>query len=208
VNRRAALRSVAAFLALGGCPALAQDAAAGDATAQIHRFYDALQDAMKRAAKLGVRGRYDLLAPVIDATFDLPAMTRIAVGPKWTSIPPAEQKDLVDAFRRMTIANYASRFDGYSGERFEVDPKVEPRASGRVVRTKIVPASGDPVTLDYLMRASGAAWKIVDVYLTGTISELATRRAEFASILDAGGAPALVTALRGQADRLLQSAKS
>jgi phospholipid transport system substrate-binding protein len=108
----------------------------------------------------------------------------------------------------MTIANYASRFDGYSGERFEVDANVEPRASGRVVHTKIVPANGDPVTLDYLMRAAGGAWKIVDVYLTGTISELATRRAEFASILDTGGAPALVTALRGQADRLLQSAKS
>jgi phospholipid transport system substrate-binding protein len=144
---------------------------------------------------------------VISSTFDLAAMTRIAVGPKWTSIPPDQQKALVDAFSRMTIATYASRFDGYSGEKFEIDPNVETRTSGTVVHTRIVQTSGEPVTLDYLMRKSGGAWRIVDVYLTGTISELATRRAEFATILESGGAKALVASLREQAERLMQPAK-
>jgi len=207
MNRRECLRVVTAFAAIAAAPASAQQAGTGDPVAPVHRFYDALLDAMKRAKALGIKGRYDLLAPVISSTFDLAAMTRIATGPRWTSIPPEQQKALVDAFGRMTIATYASRFDGYSGETFEVEPDVETRTSGSVVHTRIVQASGEPVTLNYLMRKSGGAWKIVDVYLTGTISELATRRAEFASILDSGGAQALVASLREQADRLMQPAK-
>jgi phospholipid transport system substrate-binding protein len=135
-------------------------------------------------------------------------MTRIAVGPRWTSIPADQQTALVDAFSRMTIATYANRFDGYSGERFEVEPNVDARGSGSVVHTRIVQPKGEPVTINYLMRKSGSDWKIVDVYLTGTISELATRRSEFGSILDTGGPKALIGSLTQQADRLLQPAPS
>jgi phospholipid transport system substrate-binding protein len=53
------------------------------------------------------------------------------------------------------------------------------------------------------MRKSGAEWKIVDIYLDGTISELASRRAEFSTILKAGGPPALIASLKKQGDRLL-----
>lgn len=205
-TRRRLLRIGAAGVVLATSPLRAQTAGSEDGVAPIRRFYDALLDVMKRAKTLGVKGRYDVLAPVISSSFDLPAMTRIAVGPKWTSIPPDQQKQLVDGFSRMTIATYASRFDGYSGEKFEIDPNVETRTSGSVVHTRIVQASGEPVTLNYLMRKSGGAWKIVDVYLTGTISELATRRAEFGSILDSGGAQALIASLRAQAERLMQPA--
>jgi phospholipid transport system substrate-binding protein len=207
MTRREWLRIAMIGTALAAAPATAQQAASDDVTAPIDRFYDALQNAMKRAKALGIKGRYDLLAPVISSTFDLAAMTRIAVGPKWTSLPAEQQKALVGAFSRMTIATYASRFDGYSGEKFEIDPNVETRTSGSVVHTRIVQASGEPVVLNYLMRRAGGAWRIVDVYLTGTISELATRRAEFASILDSGGEQALVATLREQAERLMQPAK-
>jgi phospholipid transport system substrate-binding protein len=197
------LRSIAALAGALAVPARAADDDAA-VTAPIRAFYDALLDAMRRAKALGIKGRYDRLAPAIDSAFDLAAMTRIAIGPRWTSIPKEQQAALVDAFSRMTIATYANRFDGYSGERFDVEPAVETRSSGKVVRTRLVQSDGAPVTLDYLMRASGTGWKIVDVYLTGTISELATRRSEFAAILNAGGASALIDSLRRQADKLLR----
>ena len=207
MTRRDALRIAAACVAAAWVPAQAQVSASDEIQAPVRRFYDALLDVMKRAKALGFKGRYDALAPVISASFDLAAMTRIAVGPKWTTIPADQQKALIDAFSRMTIATYASRFDGYSGEKFEIDPSVESRAGGNVVHTRIVQANGEPVTLNYLVRRSGGAFRIVDVYLTGTISELATRRAEFASILDAGGPQALIASLRKQTERLTQPAK-
>jgi phospholipid transport system substrate-binding protein len=174
------------------------------AAAPIRTFYDVLLETMKQADKLGVRGRYDKLAPVIRQTFDLDAMTRIAIGPEWTSIPPDQQKALIDAFARMTIATYANRFNGYSGESFETDPEVVTRSTGRVVRTRILRPKDEPVTLNYLMRASGDTWKIVDIYLSGTISELATKRSEYSAILKSGGPPALIESLREQSNKLMK----
>jgi phospholipid transport system substrate-binding protein len=175
------------------------------AAAPIRTFYDVLLETMKQADKLGLRGRYDKLAPVIRQTFDLDAMTRIAIGPEWTSIPPDQQKALIDGFSRMTIATYANRFNGYSGESFEVDPEVLSRTTGRVVRTRLTRPKDEPVALNYLMRESGGAWKIVDIYLSGTISELATKRSEFGAILKSGGPPALVESLREQTDKLMKA---
>jgi phospholipid transport system substrate-binding protein len=206
MKRRAALFAIAACAATAATPVFGADAPASDVTAPVRAFYDALLDVMKRAKALGIKGRYGTLAPVIEQTFDLPAMTRIAVGPRWTSIPKEQQAALVDAFSRMTIATYASRFDGYSGERFEVGSDVDARGSGSVVHTRIVQPKGEPVALNYLMRKAGGRWKAVDVYLTGTISELATRRSEFNSILDAGGPQALIGSLRQQTDRMLRPA--
>jgi len=204
LNRRRALRALGALPGAVAAPAFGAVDEASIVTAPIRAFYDALLDVMRRARALGVHGRYDALAPVIRATFDLAAMTRISVGPRWNAIPPEQQAALIDGFTRMTIATYASRFDGYSGERFEVDPAIETRKTGSVVHTRLVQSNGEPIAINYLMRHSAPGWKVVDVYLTGTISELATRRSEFSAILDAGGATKLIDTLKQQTDQLLQ----
>jgi phospholipid transport system substrate-binding protein len=207
-RRRALLLSGAALFGAWANLARGEEGGSDPAAKRIRAFYDALLEVMKQAGRLGIDGRYQKLAPVIGATFDLAAMTRIAVGPDWSALSAAQQEELVASFTRMTIATYANRFDGYSGERFEVEPTTEERSTGRVVHTKLIPSSGEAVILNYLMRGSGENWKIVDVYLTGTISELATRRAEFSSILRSGGAAALSESLRRQADRQMHGAKA
>ncbi len=191
---------VAAMMLLGASQSYAQGV---DPGVRVKSFYSALLDTMKEATRLGVEGRYKKLAPAIGATFDLPAMARIAVGPTWTTLKPEQQAAIIAAFSRMTIGTYASRFDGYDGERFEVDPKTTERGADRIVNTRIVQKGGEPVALNYLVRNSGGEWKIVDVYLSGTISELATRRSEFSAILKSGGADALVASLRARGDKLL-----
>ena len=205
-------RPQAPVLAVGGCgalrcgrhPGLGRSAPADPAATPVRAFYDSLLSVMKQAKELGIRGRYDRLSAPIRAAFDLAAMTRIAVGPEWNSCSPAEQTALVDNFTRLTIATYASRFDGYSGERFEVEPASEARATGRIVHTKLIQSNGEPIALNYLLRETGGSWKIVDVYLTGTISELATRRSEFAAILKSGGPSALVASLQQKAEALMR----
>jgi len=203
LERRLALRAVIGLLAAVTVPARGDDDAP-EVTAPIRGFYAVLLNVMQHAAELRVQGRYDKLAPAIAATFDLAAMTRIAIGARWSSYAPDVQAALVDGFTRMTIATYAARFDGFSGERFEVDPIAETRTAGRVVHTRLVKSNGEPIALNYLMRAAGSHWKAVDVYLGGTISELATRRSEFSAILDAGGPNALVELLRQQTDNLMR----
>jgi phospholipid transport system substrate-binding protein len=207
-NRRRLLLACAALLGAYATPGWAQGEAGDPAAKQIRAFYDSLLVVMKQARELGVRGRYEKLAAPIRATFDLPAMTRIAVGSDWNSIASEQQTALIDGFTRMTIATYASRFDGYSGERFEVDAISEARATGRIVRTKLLQSNGETIMLNYLMRDSGGNWKVVDIYLTGTISELATRRSEFAALLKSGGPNALIESLRQKTEKLMRAPAS
>ncbi len=160
-------------------------------------FYGVLLTAMKQGPKLGFEGRRRLLAPEIKRDFDLPLMTRLVVGLPWRTMTAADQRELLEAFSDFSIATYANQFSSFSGERFVVDPTATPLGSGDViVHTKLFTNDGKSVQLDYLMRHGAGGWQILDVYLTGTISELAARRSEFASVLRRGGAAALIKVLR------------
>jgi len=161
---------------------------------------------MQQAKQLGIKGRFDRLAPVLSSTYDIPSMSRTAVGQSWSTLDPAQQAGIIDAFTRMMVANYANQFDGFSGERFEILQTIDRAPADKLVKTHLIQANGKTVALDYLMRGSGGEWKVVDVYLDGTISELASRRAEFSAILKSGGAPALIDSLRRQGDKLLAGA--
>jgi len=166
------------------------------AVAVVQRFYDALLAVMKDAKRLSFDQRYQRLAPVISQTYNLALMSRLAVGPTWPQFSAPQQQRLTDAFARYTIAIYANRFDDFNGERFQVDPATTSGASGVTVRTSLLKSDGEKVALNYLLRQGDAgAWQIIDIYLSGTISELATRRSEFAGVLQQGGADALVKLL-------------
>lgn len=189
---------------LGGWATVRAAAGVDPAATRVTDFYAVLLDTMKAAQQLSVKARYDKLEPAVRATFDLPAMTRIAIGPPWNSLSADQQQALQQQFARMTIATYANRFDGYSGERFVVEPETEPaRGDNRLVRSRLVQTKGDPVLLNYLAHDTGAGWKAIDIYLNGTISELATRRSEFGALLRDGGADAVIDSLRRRTDKML-----
>jgi phospholipid transport system substrate-binding protein len=152
---------------------------------------------MRSGRQLGARGRYARLAPVIQQSFDIPLMTRLAVGPEWNSLTQAQQAQVTQAFEHYVAAVYAERFDSYSGEQLTVTGETASPA-GTVILSQIVKSNGDPVHINYLMRDN----KIADVYLNGTISELATRRSEFGSILKTQGISGLITALNNKAAAL------
>ena len=198
-----ALASVIAVMAAISTPP-ARAASADPAAAQIDGFDAALLSAMKAGKAAGVQGRYRTLAPAVARAFDIPTMIRFAVGPSWSTIPAGQQQSLTDAFQRLTVASYAHNFDAYTGERFEVDPNVVTRGPDKVVQSKIISSGSAPVAISYRMRQSGDAWKIIDVYYNGAISQLTTRRADFSATLAHGGAPALIAHLNQLADKELK----
>ena len=69
-------------------------AAADSPNAVIQHFYDALLATMKEAKHLSFDQRYQRLAPVITATFDLGLTSRLSVGPGWTQLTPDQQRRL------------------------------------------------------------------------------------------------------------------
>jgi phospholipid transport system substrate-binding protein len=167
----------------------------------VAAFDDALLGSMKEAEKLGYAGRYERLAPVMNKTFDFAEMTRIAIGGSWANLTAAQQKSLADAFARFSVANYAREFNKYSGERFEITGQTE-RPQGVVIATTMKPTADDPTEFDYLMRKVEGGWRIIDVYLDGSISQLAVRRGEFGAVLARSGPEGLLRMLTEKAEAL------
>ena len=194
------LAALAAGLGLGALsyPVHAAPASGGDT---VRCLYDALLNTMKSGRTLGQSGRFAQLAPVIRRSFDIASMARLSVGQSWTGLNEAQRQQMTESFGRYMSAVYADRFDSYAGQKLEVTDE-SPAPSGIMVKSQIIKANGEPVKVDYMMRRSGESWLISDIYLDGAISEVATRRSEFAAIIRADGIDGLIAALNRKADIL------
>jgi phospholipid transport system substrate-binding protein len=201
------LKAVATALMLAAAPVFtvasikpAQAQAADPAVAQVQGFYDVLLAAMKSGGS--AKSRYEKLKPAVEKAFDLPAMTATAVGPTWTTTSDADKKVLIEAFSRMTIANYAKSFDSYSGEKFTVEPASIARGSDHFVKSSLK-TSKETIAFNYRMHQEGSDWKITDVYLAGNISQMAQKRSDFAATLASGGPQGLAKRINALADQML-----
>jgi len=196
--RRAAALAVVMALAILPQRTFAAPASGSDT---VQGLYDTLLSTMKNGRTLGQSGRFVQVEPVVRRSFDIASMARLSVGPSWAAMSESQRQQVTDGFGRYISAIYADRFDSYSGEKLQVTDE-QSAAAGVIVHSQIVKANGEPVKVDYLMRKIGDAWLISDVYLDGAISEVATRRSEFAAILRNDGIDGLIAALNRKADAL------
>jgi phospholipid transport system substrate-binding protein len=170
---------------------------------QVQTLTDALLKSMRAGRAESMAERYRNLGPVIEQTFALPLVTRLAVGPDWASFSPDQQKAVIAAFTRFTVANYAHNFHDFDGQKFEIDDNVLTRGEDKIVRTRVIPRNDTPVSLLYRMHEVDGTWRIIDVYSNG-VSELALRRSDFAAALASGGAATLIDHLNKASDILLK----
>ena len=182
-------------------PVHATPASGGDT---VKGLYEVLLTTMKNGRILGQSGRFTQLDPVIRRSFDIASMARLSVGPTWASLSDAQRQEMTESFARYISATYADRFDSYAGQNLEVTGE-QPAPSGVMVKSRIIKANGEPVKVDYMMRRNGDSWLISDNYPAGAISEVATRRSEFATILRNDGIDGLIMALNRKVDLLTRN---
>ena len=197
VLKAAGLAAMLALIVLAH-PASATPASGSET---VQGLYDTLLSTMKNGHMLGQSGRFVQLEPVVRRTFDIASMARLSVGSSWATLTEAQRQQVTESFGRYISAIYADRFDSYAGQKLEVTGE-QPTGAGVMVRSQIIKANGEPVKIDYMMRRNGDGWLISDVFLDGAISEVATRRSEFAAILRNDGIDGLVAALNRKADML------
>ena len=195
---KAVALSVGIGLAILSYPGHAAPASGGDT---VQGLYEVLLATMKNGRTLGQSGRFMQLEPVILRTFDIPTMARLSVGPSWATLTEAQRQQVIESFGRYISAIYADRFDSYAGQKLLVTGE-QPNGAGVMVRSQIIKANGDTVNVDYMMHCNADSWLISDIYLDSAISEVATRRSEFAAILKNEGIDGLISALNRKADLL------
>jgi phospholipid transport system substrate-binding protein len=191
------------LLVAPSAPAVAASAAQAAApVGQVERLDRALIEVMKNGDVLKFEGRYEKLAPVLNAVFDVPEMTRIAVGPMWNDASESDKAEMVEVFSRYMTTMYAARFNDYGGETFEIADSKD-RDGGRVlVVTKLNRKDKEPIELSYLMKGAGDKWHVTDVYYNGSISQLAQLRSEFTAPLRDGGVKNLKSVLEEKIKQL------
>jgi phospholipid transport system substrate-binding protein len=195
-------RQFALLLASACLPGVARAADLPAPAQPIAALNAALLAAMKAGPSDAFDARAKALAPVVERVFDLQAILRASIGSRWAGFTAVAQAALLQAFTRFTVTTWTANFDSYNGEQFEVLPDLREVGADRVVQSRIVPRTGAPTRLDYVMRQSGGAWRAVDVLVDGAISRVATQRSDFRSLLASGDPGPLLAMLRSKADAL------
>jgi phospholipid transport system substrate-binding protein len=198
-SRAAAVALALALLAATPVAVRAQ----GGAAAPVEALDNGLLQIMHAGASAPFATRARDLTPIVQQAFDLPQILQESVGPRFAAIPPAQQAELLQAFTTFTVANYVANFDSFSGERFEVLPETRRVGPDTVVQTRIVPTTGQPTRIDYVVRGD----KIVDILLDGSISRVAVERSDFRSLIGSGDPSPLIAMLRSKAAGLAAGAK-
>lgn len=199
LTRRLAAAFIAAPLALTLLVPAPSRAADDPAVQTVRDLYAAFSAALKDGPG-PLPARVEAVGPALDKAFDFPAMTRVAVGSKWSSFTPEQQAAVIDAFKRSLTVTYANRLARAAGGKFDVTPKVEERGTQRVVPTRVTAADGDDSAVDFVVNADN---RIQDVLLNGDVSEIAAQRNALSAPLKSGGADGVVKFLRARADSML-----
>jgi phospholipid transport system substrate-binding protein len=168
------------------------------ATKVIAHLNATLLDALKNATQLGYQGRYDKIVAVVPDAFDVDFMAEKTIGKYWKPLSDDDKARWVALFREFTAANYAGNLDAYSGQRFEISGEEPSQNDTTVVHSMLVNPSGEDTELNYRLHATPKGPRIIDIYLRGTVSELALRRSDYTSVLEREGFDALVTTVRAK----------
>ena len=175
-------------------------------TEGIQALNACLLDAMKRADELGYAGRYKLLEPVLTDTFDFSFMGAKSLGRFWETLNGEQQALFMKTYTDWSIATYAGRFDGYSGERFELVSESAPVQGIVTVISKLIQLKEEPITFYYLMRMVEDRWRVVDIQISG-VSQLALTRAQFTEVMKSKGLDGLITMLKNKTAGFAQPKK-
>lgn len=154
-------------------------------------------ESMRRAGELGYQGRYKLLEPVIKDSFAISFMANQSVGRYWKTLREEERSTFLKTYTEWTIATYAGRFGGYSGEQFELVSESEPDRGTVSVISKLIQSNKEEIEFHYKLRKMEGRWRVVDIQISG-VSQLALTRSQFVDVIKNKGFDGLVSMLKGK----------
>ena len=163
------------------------------AIAKIEEFHKSLKNTNYNIKTMNEKKEF--LRNIISKTFDYEKMIRFIYGRTWKDLNIELQNELSLVFLDYISFNYANRFKNIESLDFEyigseeIDDK-------KIVKTNLKINDDEPIKIDYLLVNNGEKWRVFDVLLTGSISEIATKKSEFFSIIKNEGAKGLIKKIK------------
>ena len=136
-----------------------------------------------------------LIDDVIKNSYDLEKMGKMIIGVDWKQMDTNTQKEFTNVFKRFISVNYLRRFNKINDLSFEHQTVTDIEDKFKLARV-ILTADNEKIKIDYLLGFKNEKWKIFDVLLDGSISEVATKKSDFKKIIKEEGVSGLVKNLR------------
>jgi phospholipid transport system substrate-binding protein len=185
-----------------GLPGAAVAADLDDAVAVVAGLHAALVDIAGREPQPNAAERVQLLAPIVIDSHDLARMGRLTVRRFWNDWSEDDRERFLNAFERLSIATYASRFAAIGPDMFEIlDSELDDDTAEVQARIRRTNGEAD-VPMDYTLGFDGEHWRIINILADGT-SELYIMGSRYFEILDAGDLDDLIADIETEIEREL-----
>ncbi len=145
--------------------------------------------------------RYEALLPLIESTHDLDFIAEFTIRRQWGDLNEAEQSLFLQAFERLSVMTYATRFAAVTEETFAGVTRMDSSAGRAQVHSAIRRDDADDIPLEYVLQETEQGWRIINIVADG-VSDLALKRAEYQRVIASDGIAGLVRHLEAQTQRL------
>jgi phospholipid transport system substrate-binding protein len=122
-------------------------------------------------------------------------MLSMIIGNQWKNVSNEKRKEIINVFEEYIAKNYVRRFNKMKDFSF-VENKEQNVGKFVMVRSNLVIGKEEKVSISYLLSNDKNVWKIFDVLLAGSVSEIATKKSEFRSFIKGRNIDPLIDALK------------
>lgn len=140
----------------------------------------------------------DIMNIIIEDTYAIKKMSKIILGKYWSEASDIEKNEFSKKFVEFISSNYLKRFANVNKLEIKYEKTEEIGEKYIMVFTQFKFTINDSLKINYLLIRDEKNWKIFDVLLDGSISEIATKKSEFNKILEKGGINSLIKILSDQ----------
>ena len=158
------------------------EASFGSAEQVVDSFHEMLISAMKTKTD---EERKFIVNDAIINHFQTHTIARIYLGRNWRSLKRDEQESYMNLMEELISTTYASRFNKFDGQEFEVVSS-SPISKTRTRVNSILTTKSEIVNLDYQLQLSDESWLIYDIVANG-VSDLSLKRSNYAALFAKGG---------------------
>lgn len=139
---------------------------------------------------------YKKLLDLIQSTYNISKMSSMILGDNWKRYSFEQKNKFVNIFQEYITRNYVKRFSKINIVDWKIKSEKKINDKYYLVNTILVINENEEVSIDYLLSEESKSWKIFDVLLGGSISEIATKKSEFHSFTKTKDLSQLIEALK------------
>ncbi len=140
---------------------------------------------------------------LISVTHDTEKMIQMIVGRVWEKMNSKQKNEILSEFEEYIAKNYIKRFKNINKPKFTNLESKKYNNAYNMVKTELILNNNEKIGIKYLLIFNNNKWKVFDILLAGSISEIATKKSEFSTFIRNGDVSPLIAALKKKNSELL-----